>query len=50
MLTLDDIEKISGVVPDNVVADIYRKIRMSRGYSDIQDLSQNLILDGYDVS
>jgi len=48
-LSLDDIQKVSGVVPDKVIAAIYNKIKASRGYSDIQDLSQNLILDGYDV-
>ena len=48
-LTCADIEKISGVVPDHVIAEIYQKIRNAQGYSDIQTLSQNLILDGYDV-
>ena len=48
-LTQDDIEKISGVVPDNVIADIYQKIRSAKDYSDVQALAQNLILDGYDV-
>lgn len=50
MLTVDDIEKISGVVSDKVIASTYNKILHSSGYSDIQDLSMNLILDGYDVS
>ena len=31
----DDIEKISGVVPDNVIADIYQKIRSAKDYSDV---------------
>lgn len=48
-LTCSDIEKISGVVPNEVISDIYLKIRSAKGYSDIQTLSQNLILDGYDV-
>ena len=48
-LSLDDIEKISGVVPDKVISQIYDKVRGSSGYSDIQELSQSLILDGYDV-
>ena len=34
-LSLDDIEKISGVVPDKVIAQIYEKIFGSSGYSDI---------------
>ena len=34
-LTDDDITKISGVVPDSVIADIYIKIKTSKGYSDI---------------
>lgn len=48
-LSLSDIEKISGVVPDKVISQIYDKVRGSSGYSDIQELSQSLILDGYDV-
>lgn len=48
-LSLDDIEKISGVVPDKMIEQIYDKVRGSTGYSDIQELAQNLILDGYDV-
>ena len=48
-LNLEDIQKVSGVVPDQVIQTVYTKIQSSRGYSDIQDLSQNLILDGYDV-
>lgn len=50
VLKCNDIERISGVVPEKVVAGIYTGIRQSKGYSDIQDLSLNLILDGYDVS
>ena len=34
-LTCKDIEKISGVVPDGVIADVYQKIRNAQGYSDI---------------
>ena len=48
-LSVNDIEKISGIVPKDVIEDIYNKIKQSKGYSDIQDLAQNLILDGYDV-
>jgi len=35
MLKVDDIEKISGIVPEKVVAGIYNGIRESKGYSDI---------------
>ena len=48
-MSLNDIEKISGVVPDKVISQIYDKVKGSNGYSDIQELAQSLILDGYDV-
>ena len=48
-LKRSDIEKVSGVVPDSVIADIYAKIEKAHGYSEIQDLAQNLILEGYDT-
>lgn len=49
-LKADDIETVSGVVPDKVIVNIYNKIRLAQGYADIQDLATNLILDGYDVA
>lgn len=48
-LKVADIEKISGVVSDNVIAEIYSQILSSTGYAEVQELSQNLILDGYDI-
>ena len=48
-LKVIDIERISGVVPDKVIKDIFDKIQQARGYSEVQDLAQNLILDGYDI-
>ena len=32
-----------------MIADIYAKIEKAHGYSEIQDLAQNLILEGYDT-
>lgn len=48
-LTSADIEKISGVVEDVAIQDIYRQINTASNYSEIHTLSQNLILDGYDI-
>jgi len=48
-LKLSDIEKISGIVPDGVIESIFEKIDRASGYSEIQQLSQDLILDGYDT-
>lgn len=52
-LTIEDINKVSGCVPDSVIADIYEKIkaqgRGNGGHGEIQSLVQDLILEGYDV-
>jgi len=48
-LKMSDIEKISGTVPQPVIASIFEKIDRATGYADIQQLSQDLILDGYDT-
>ena len=34
-LTAQDIENISGIVPDQTIAEIYNRIKTSQGYSDI---------------
>jgi DNA polymerase III delta prime subunit len=31
-LSMDDIQKVSGVVPDQVIASVFNKIKVSRGY------------------
>jgi replication factor C subunit 2/4 len=48
-LKQSDIEKISGVVPEGVISTIFDKIESASGYADIQQLAQDLILDGYDT-
>ena len=49
VLKKEDIEKISGLVPDTIVELIYNTIQKTSNYSEIQDLAQNLILEGYDI-
>ena len=46
---MSDIEKISGIVPNEVIKLIFDKIRSTNGYDEIQELANELILDGYDV-
>lgn len=51
-LSLDDIQKISGIVPMQVIEEIYEAIMKNSqlgGYTEIQELANNLILEGYDV-
>ena len=48
-LKVSDIEKISGIVSQSVIKSIFDKIKAARGYAEVQELAQNLILDGYDI-
>lgn len=51
-LSVKDVESISGVIPDDVVKRIDKCLTSAggdSGFSEVQTLSQDLILDGYDV-
>lgn len=48
-LSVKDIESISGVVADDVVKRIDKVLSSTDGFGDVQSLSQELILEGFDV-
>jgi len=47
-LSMDDIEQVSGIVPHSLVTDIEKVISSSSSYSDIQQMAEDIILEGYD--
>lgn len=48
-MTADDIESISGTIPNKVVINVENVVNKSGvTYSDIQKLAEDLILEGYD--
>jgi len=49
VLKKEDIETISGIVPHSVIELIYKKIKATCNYNEIQALAENLIFEGYDV-
>lgn len=48
-LKTSDIEKISGIVPNSVVESIYKTLKKTSDYSEVQQVSESLILEGFDV-
>ena len=48
-LTSSDIERVSGVVPESVIADTYTQLKQVQDYNGVQQLTQDLILEGFDV-
>lgn len=50
-LTVKDVESISGVIPDEVIRRIDKTLSQSAdgSFGEVQTLSQDLILDGFDV-
>jgi DNA polymerase III gamma/tau subunit len=50
-LTANDIESISGVIPDEVIRRIDKVLQQNAdgGFGEVQILAQDLILDGFDV-
>lgn len=48
-LTSKDVEAISGIVGDEVIVKIERVLTNTDGFSEVQSLTQELILEGYDV-
>jgi replication factor C subunit 2/4 len=48
-LTVKDIESISGIIPDDVIKRIDKVLTTTDGFGDIQSLTQDLILEGFDV-
>jgi hypothetical protein len=45
---MDDIEQVSGIVPHSLVTDVEKVIFASNSYSDIQQMAEDIILEGYD--
>ena len=48
-LSEQDIFTISGVIPKEVIAKIEKVLSTTEGFSEVQLLAQELILDGYDI-
>jgi hypothetical protein len=48
-LRVKDIESISGVVGDEVIRKIDKVLSNTDGFSEVQSLTQEMILEGYDV-
>ena len=50
-LTVKDVQSISGVIPDDVISKIDRTLsnQGDSGFGEVQILSQDLILEGFDV-
>ena len=50
-LTVKDVQSISGVIPDEVISKIDRTLsnQGDSGFGEVQTLSQDLILEGFDV-
>lgn len=48
-LTQLDIQRVSGVVPKSVIADTYTQLKQVQDYNGVQQITQDLILEGFDV-
>lgn len=48
-LTVNDIRSISGIIPDETILRVDKVLSTMDGFAGVQQLAQELILDGFDV-